>query len=145
MGEYLKILIWVIVGIVLLWIGYSLFFGKFSPRYPYFSRKKGKFISKKTPGDPQTCLVCSTRLSRGSLVQTTAFPPAAGAIDRLMYVRGCSVCLNGNAPRKCPVCQIPLDLDDYLIARMFEREKERKNHVHVLGCNRCRKPGDFNK
>ena len=147
MGEYLKILGWVVAGIALLWIGYSLFFGTFSPNYPYFfpRKRKGKNNRNGANVDPQVCLVCSTKLARGSRVQTTAFPPASGSIDRLMYVRGCSNCLNGNAPRKCPICRIPLDLDDYLIARMFERERERKNHVHVLGCNRCRKPGDFNR
>ena len=148
MGEYLKILIWVIVGVVLLWAGYLLFFGSMSPFYPYFFPKKKKRSkgdgTQGEPGDPQTCLVCSTKLIKGSLVQTTAFPSVSGGIDRLMYVRGCNVCLNGNAARKCPVCQATLNLDDYLVARMFERTK-KKNHVHVLGCNHCKKTANLKK
>lgn len=142
MGGLLKILAFVITGIVLLWIGYLLFFGTLSPFYPYvFTKKKNskKDNIKGKPGEPQTCLVCSTKLFKGGLVKTTAFPSASGAIDRLMYIRGCNICLNGGAPRICPICKAKLNLDDYLVSRMFERSKRRKNHVHVLGCNHCKK------
>jgi hypothetical protein len=37
-----------------------------------------------------------------------------------------------------------LELSDYLISRMFERPN-RHNHVHVLGCNHCRKTGSLVK
>lgn len=148
MGDLLKILAWVIAGIVLLWVCFIMFFGTIPPFYRYFLPKKKRLrekdIIKGEPGDPQTCLVCSMKLPKGSRVQTTAFPPASGGKDRLMYIRGCDVCLDGRAPRKCPVCQTALDLDDFLAARMFERAEKRKNHVHVLGCNHCKKTGDIN-
>jgi hypothetical protein len=37
-----------------------------------------------------------------------------------------------------------MSLDDFLIARMFERQFQ-KNHIHVLGCNHCRKTGAQSK
>jgi hypothetical protein len=132
----------VIIGIVLLWFGYNLFFGRMSPFYPgFFLEKKEKPDSEKgAPGEPQVCLVCSTKLVRGQLVKTIAFPTEAAGISRLMYIRGCTNCLNNIIDRICPICGLDLKLDDYLIARMFER-RHRNNHVHVLGCNYCKKSG----
>jgi hypothetical protein len=148
MGVNLQLLALVIAGIVLLWIGYNLFFGKMSPFYPYFfpkkKKKRKKDISLGKPGDPQICPVCSIKLTKGQQVQSTAFPSVSGGIDRLMYIRGCYSCLNENVPRKCPVCGAKLNLDDYLVTRMFDRGK-RKNHVHILGCNRCKKMGPLAK
>ena len=141
---FLQVLALVVAGIVLLWFGFTIFFGRLSP---FFSggfsrknkRKKGD-EDKGVPGNPQVCPVCSTKLTKGEQVKTIAFPAAAGSIDRLMHIRGCYNCMNNNVPRRCPVCGIALDIDDYLISRMFERTN-RKNHIHVLGCNHCRKTG----
>jgi hypothetical protein len=141
MGVYIQILALVICGIVLLWFGYSLFFGKFSP----FSFKKNRQENENPtgePGDPQVCPICSVKLVKGELVKSLAFPSVSGGKDRLMYIRGCYRCLNNNLPRRCPVCGIDLDVNDYLISRMFERSR-RKNHVHVLGCNHCRNTGSL--
>jgi hypothetical protein len=147
MGTYIQIVALVFAGVVLLWFGFNLFFGPLSPFYPSFlpwkKRLKEKDI-KGNPGDPQTCPVCSIKLLSGRLVQSTAFPSVTGGIDRLMYIRGCNTCLNGNAPRKCPICGVALNFDDYLVTRMFERSK-RKNHVHILGCNVCKKTGSFKR
>ena len=146
MGEYLQILVLVVSGIVLLWFGYSLFLGPLSPLYsgwfPWKDLKnlKKREIQKGEPGDPQICPICSIRMERGDLVKSVAFPSVTGGQDRLMYIRGCYSCLNNNLPRKCPVCGDNMDISDYLISRMFERPNNR-NHVHVLGCNLCRKTG----
>jgi len=131
----MQILIFVIVGIVLLWIGYSLFFGKFAPFYPFFFHKKPENL-KGEPGDPQVCPICSMKLIKKDLVKSFAFP-SEGGTDRLMYIRGCYACLEKDMPRRCPICKKSMTLTDYLIARMFERSN-RKNHIHVLGCNHCR-------
>jgi len=148
MGEFLKILAFVVTGIVLLWIGYLLFFGTLSPFYPYFSPKKKKLSKEDVigkPGDPQTCLVCSSKLLNGGLVKTTAFPSVSGGRDRLVYIRGCNICLNSKAPRRCPICKAKLSLDDFLVSRMFDRSQKRKNHIHVLGCNHCKKVANIAK
>jgi hypothetical protein len=142
MGAYIQILSLVIAGIVLFWIGYSLFFGKASPFYPYFFHKK-PVDPRGTPGDPQVCPICSMRLVKGDLVKSFAFP-SSGGIDRLMYIKGCFSCLENNVPRRCPICKKIMSLEDYLVARMFERPN-RKNHVHVLGCNSCRGTGNSMK
>jgi len=139
MGEYLKIIGLVVAGIVLLWFGYSLFFGPMSPFYPnFFTRKRKPDNTTGVPGDPQVCPVCSRRLTNGEIVKTTAFPSASGAKDRLMYIRGCQICLSKDIPRFCPVCGISLGLEDFLVSRMFERSTAR-NHIHILGCNHCKR------
>ncbi|MDR0444246.1 MAG: hypothetical protein LBH44_12665 [Treponema sp.] len=143
MGSYLQILALVVIGIVLLWLGYSLFLGPLSPFFPgIFFRKRYDGPESKigTPGDPQVCPVCSTKLMRGELVKSHAYPSVTGGKDRLMHIQGCFACLQGSMQRKCPVCGIILYQNDYLISRMFERSHTR-NHVHVLGCNHCRKAG----
>jgi hypothetical protein len=143
MGTYVQILAFVIVGIALLWFGYTIFLGPSSPFYPglFPWRKKKLSDIKGKAGEPQVCPICSVRLDKGEQVKTVAFPSASGGIDRLMYIKGCHSCLNSNIPRRCPVCGSVLSLEDYLVARMFERSK-RKNHIHVLGCNHCKKVGN---
>ncbi|MCL2244461.1 MAG: DUF3185 family protein [Treponema sp.] len=145
MGSYIQVLALIIAGIVLLWFGYSLFFGPLSPFYPgrlswKSWKKKGNI--KGEAGDPQICPVCCIKLDRGELVKSIAFPSMTGGRDRLMYINGCFSCLNNRLPRRCPVCGSRLSVSDYLISRMFERSN-RRNHVHVLGCNQCRRTGSL--
>jgi len=153
MDKSLVILIYVFCGIILFWFGYLLFFGKLSPFFPkIFSLKEWKRINKKIkenkekeegiekgdPGDARVCPICSSKLIKSEQVKSVAFPSVAGGNYRTMHIRGCPICLNNNAPRKCPICNANLGLEDYLICRMFERSV-RKNHIHVLGCNLCKK------
>jgi uncharacterized protein with PIN domain len=144
MGLYIQVLGFVIVGIVLLWFGYSLFFGKSSPIY--FSKLSKKNWSKDLEdekgiaGDPQVCPLCSIRLVPGQKLKSEAFPSVSGGFDRLMHIHGCFSCLEKGLPRRCPICGESLDLKDFLITRMFERAN-RNNHVHILGCNHCKKTG----
>ena len=141
MQGYLQILGIVIIGVILLWFGFSLFMGALSevrlnrkPRHK--PRKKGAA----SPGDPQVCPLCCSRLNKGELVKTHAFPSITGGRDRAMHVRGCVYCLSGGYERRCPVCGAPLSDSDFLVARMFDRQR-RRAHVHVMGCNRCRRVG----
>ena len=141
MGLYIQILGMVIVGIVLLWLGYTIFISPVSPFFSLwyslgFNKKREKVRGE--PGEPQVCPVCSMRMTRGELVKSIAFPSLTGGRDRLMYIKGCFICLQENVPRRCPVCGSSLSLEDFLVSRMFERQG-RNNHVHVLGCNRCRR------
>ncbi|MDR2102796.1 MAG: hypothetical protein LBP42_01695 [Treponema sp.] len=92
-------------------------------------------VSTGVAGSPQTCPVCSARLEKGVPVKSTAFPSFTGK-DRLMYIRGCFYCLEGERDRVCPVCGALLHREEILIARMFERPG--RSHVHVLGCSQCR-------
>jgi hypothetical protein len=138
MEKYIHIFLLIICGIVLLWFGHFLFFGKPSLFYPGLPwSKKKKF--RGTPGEPQVCPVCSILMSKGDLLKTAVFPPKnPDSIDRTMHIKGCHSCLNNGVPRRCPVCKADLSVDDFLVARMFERPFS-KNHVHVLGCNHCRR------
>ena len=153
MGLYIQILSLVIVGIVLLWFGYSIFFSSISPFYPGLWPWKNwwkRDRSKGEVGAPQVCPVCTLRLYKGELVKSVAFPSLNGGLDRLMYIKGCFSCLKAEEesaglfrkaipiPRRCPVCGSVLSLDDFLVSRMFERVG-RNNHVHVVGCNICKR------
>ena len=144
MGIYIQTLALIVAGIILLWLGYSLFFGPLSPFFPGFFSLKKKENIRGEPGDPQICPICSIKLERGDLVKSMAFPSLSGGRDRLMYIRGCYSCLNNNLPRNCPVCGTNLNTSDYLISRMFERPNNR-SHVHILGCNHCKKTGSLIK
>jgi len=143
MYMYVQILALVIVGIILLWIGFTLFLGPiplFFPGMFSFENWKKKKDARGEPGDPQICPVCSIRMRRGERVKSVAFPSLTGGRDRLMYIKGCFSCLIEKVPRRCPVCRSRLSTEDFLVSRMFERVG-RNNHVHVLGCNRCKKTG----
>jgi len=142
MQNYLQILALVIIGIFLLWFGYTLLIKQFAGiRLSWLESQKRKKpqASQGNPGDPQVCPVCSTKLNKGYLVKSMAFPSLTGGKDRLMHIRGCVHCLNGDLSRVCPVCGASLGQNDILIARMFERPG--RNHVHVIGCSKCKRLG----
>jgi hypothetical protein len=134
----LQIFILVLIGVVLLWFGYRLFFRMPNAKNrPQRSTVPGGVGGQ--AGDPQTCPVCAAKLPPGMLVKSAAFPTLNGK-DRLMHIMGCPFCLEGpipqRRPRVCPVCHKPIDDRGFLFARIFERPK--KTHVHVLGCMNCR-------
>jgi len=138
MVSNLQLLLWVIVGIICLWFGYYLFFGPLSPFYPSLPWSKQKKF-KGNPGEAKVCPVCTMLMLKGDLLKTVVFPPKRPEdLDRIMHIKGCFSCLNNNVPRRCPICKAKLTVKDFLVARMFKR-KTGKDHVHVLGCNRCRK------
>ena len=144
MSLYVQALALVIVGMILLWFGYTLFLSPLSPfpgmfSFGYWKRREER---KGEPGDPQVCPVCSLRMTRGELVKSVAFPSLSGGRDRLMYIKGCFICLSQRASRRCPVCGSRLSVKDFLVSRMFARPG-RKNHVHVIGCNQCKQTGNF--
>ena len=141
MNSYFQILVFVIIGMGLLYFGYSFLFGPGARALVSRRGKRGQNGDLEgEAGMPRTCPVCSIRLVHGERVKSSAFP-AMGKADRLMYIDGCPHCLEGERPRVCPVCGAALDYDETLIARLFE--KPGRSHVHVLGCSKCRgfKPG----
>jgi len=142
MGDLIQILVLVIIGAVLLWFGYSLFAGQLT-RVRRSMKPRAKRQQKRNTanaGDPKTCPVCKSRLADGELVQTMAYPSITGGRDRLMHIQGCVYCIRGDFERSCPVCQSSLSARDKLVARMFERPL-RRNHIHILGCFKCKRKG----
>jgi hypothetical protein len=141
MGSFVQVLFFAMIGVTLLWFGYTLFFaplGNFRFGYQKGRRRRKQPRGTGIPGAPQTCPVCSAQLEKGELVKSMAYPSFNGT-DRLMYIKGCAYCLEGDRPRLCPVCGARLRGDEILIARIFDRPG--RSHVHVLGCSRCRKTG----
>ena len=146
MKEILEVLIFVVIGVILLWFGYTLFFsvgipafGGWGRGFRFRRRRTLKPLGESTPGDPQTCPVCCAKLEGGELVSSLAFPSLNGGKDRFMHIRGCLYCLRGNRDRLCPVCGLVLKGNEILICRLFERPG-RRSHVHVMGCTRCKGP-----
>ena len=138
METLLHALILTLIGVLLLYFGFTLFFavpGGFS--MPVFKRKHRGLKPKgeSFPGAPRTCPVCCARLEKGERVKSAAFP-SLGGYDRLMHISGCFYCLEGDRRRVCPVCGAVLREEEYLVARLFE--KPVRSHVHVLGCSRCK-------
>jgi hypothetical protein len=145
MGSYLQILALAVTGAILLWFGYSLYFGSGKRLFARHSqnhagRRQGSIAPKKegVPGDPQICPVCSAKLEKGELIKSSAFPSLNGK-DRLMHIRGCTYCLEGRRRRVCPVCGAVLDHNEILVARIYERPRPSRPHVHVFGCSRCKR------
>jgi hypothetical protein len=137
MGSYIQALALSIIGVFLLWFGYTLFFrNAFLISGSGRRRKPNKKITTGVPGAPRTCPVCSAVLPRGERVKSTAYPSMGGK-ERLMYISGCAYCLEGDRVRSCPVCKAVLKTDDILVARMYD--KPGRSHVHVIGCSRCKK------
>ena len=139
MQEYIQLLIIVIVGVALLSFGFTLFIGQWAK----MRSNRDDRLQRPDNGSSsefQACPICSSKLKKGDLVKTLAFPSITGGKDRLMHVRGCAFCINGGLQRSCPVCGTSLSLEDILVARIFERPN-RRAHVHIIGCNKCRRVG----
>jgi hypothetical protein len=138
LASYVQILAFVVIGALLLWFGYTLFFVH-GPHLQFSQggrrKKKGASETEGEAGDPRTCPVCSIRLLYGERVKSSAYP-AMGKTDRLMNIFGCPYCLEGERQRVCPVCGKTLKFNEFLIARLFD--KPGRSHVHVLGCTQCR-------
>ncbi len=138
MGASLQIVLFVLTGTLLLWFGYTLFFGLEPPGKPAAPRtRRPADLPEGVPGAPRVCPVCSAKLAAGERVKSSAFPSMGGS-DRLMHISGCVYCLSGERRRACPVCGKTLKPDEFLIARLFD--KPGRSHVHVLGCTKCRGP-----
>ena len=161
MDNYFQILLLVILGIILLWGGSSLFYwlktgkvpwgfmswGSISPGFAGGTKKGGSknrraggtgFSREERSGRPQPCPVCSAMLEDGKMVSTVAFPASEGRTDRFMHIRGCVHCLAGKRERLCPVCQKNIAIEDVLICRLFDPTRtRRRSHVHVMGCTQC--------
>ncbi|MCL2557509.1 MAG: hypothetical protein FWE09_03435 [Treponema sp.] len=141
MADFLQILAFAVIGIVLIWSGYRIFTdqwarlrGKARPARPRQSASRPVDYV----GQPKVCLVCGAKLANGELIQTQAFPALGKSPkERQMHVRGCPICLAGRRARKCPVCNARLSVEEKLIARLFDRSASR-HHVHILGCDLCR-------
>jgi len=136
MMDFLQILIFVVLGLFLLWFGYRLLFGQWV-RVRRQMDSGGKRGKSGTAGDPKVCPVCKTRLPNGELIKTQAFPSLTGGTERQMHIQGCVYCLAGGRRRSCPVCSKKLSAKEKLVARMFDRSFNR-HHVHILGCDHCR-------
>ncbi len=94
---------------------------------------------EKPTGKP--CPICQWPLQKNERVHSVVYNSKD---DKIMHIFGCPYCyknhpktaFNTMTTRSCPACKKILRNDEYAIARLFE--KPGKNHVHVLGCYRCR-------
>jgi hypothetical protein len=136
MGAWIQIGILVILGVLLLWFGYTLFFGTANRAAPPKGRKQGRNLPKGGRAEVRTCPLCNTRLAAGERVKSAVFPSPRGKTDRLMHISGCVYCLDGSHLRICTVCGADLGVEEVLVARIFD--KPGRSHVHVLGCSQCR-------
>ncbi|MDR2701035.1 MAG: hypothetical protein LBB72_01225 [Spirochaetaceae bacterium] len=137
MATILQIFLFIMVGVFLLWFGFTLFFALPGGGSLSAFRTKSRFRPKGegVPGAPRTCPVCSAKLENGERVKSIAFPSMGGA-ERFMHISGCIYCLEGERRRACPVCNAALRSEEFLVARLYE--KPGRSHVHVLGCSRCK-------
>ena len=84
------------------------------------------------------CPICNSPLAKGENLHSKIFRPMTTP-DQRMTVQGCPHCfpsLEKGIIRRCPVCRKNLDLNEELIARLFNRP-DGKKHVLVTGCSIC--------
>ena len=160
MDSNLKLLLYIIIGLLLMWVGYKLYFTFFKKtgveKVDNFenpdqktapsddkSASDAKAPLKKYKGTADSgglmiCPICLFKMDNSEMIKTTAFPPlTAYNKDRLMHIHGCVYCMDGKRERICPVCGKTIGVKDFLVARIFDRSV-RRSHVHVLGCTQCR-------
>ena len=104
------------------------------------------------------CPLCGSGLKKGEKVKSATYPVKQGSdgrypggVEKLMEVYGCPHCIppGGTEKRICPVCKKEIPLNGYVMGRYFivnnaetlpdGSTAKRKNHLHVLGCTRCRR------
>jgi len=158
MDSNLKLLLYIIVGLLLMWVGYKLYFMFFKKKSVNEFKKDSKApapVSDDAPvsgakpplkkykgtedsGGLMICPLCLFKMENSEMIKTTAFPPMTpDSKDRLMHIHGCVYCMDGKRERICPVCGKTIGVKDFLVARIFDRSV-RRSHVHVLGCTQCR-------
>ncbi|MDR1862424.1 MAG: hypothetical protein LBQ67_00735, partial [Treponema sp.] len=132
MDSLLQLFGFILVGLILLWFGFTLFFriGKKGDNDGRGHSSGGRLYKQGTnapreggAGSPRSCPVCGILLEHGELVKSSAFPDPGNGRGRLMHIAGCVYCLEGSrsAKRKCPVCGAPLSTEEILFARMFDK------------------------
>jgi hypothetical protein len=165
MESNFKLLAFILVGLLLLWFGYRLYIKYFKKKSIVDGDRLIKISKESEPPDGTSssgaapvwkpnkstastggassdglmiCPICLFRMDEGDRVKTTAFPYLTKYDkSRLMHIHGCVYCMDGKRERLCPVCGKTISVNDFLIARMFDRPG-RRSHVHVLGCPQCR-------
>ena len=142
MGFLFQILFLTFTGLFLLWLGYTLFFVFSGASTPSKIKSNQGNTGSGNPDlhpvaahTPKACPVCLARLETGERVKSIPFPSMDGK-ERFMHISGCYFCLEGDRHRICPVCGEALEKYEYLVARYYE--KPMRNHVHVIGCTRCK-------
>jgi hypothetical protein len=160
MDSNLKLLIYIITGLLFVWSGYKMYFSFFMKKSvknvdldfetpvvnpdpagaPPPPKSQNKSQNKSSSGGLMICPVCSSKMDNGDMVKTKAFPsPRPYEKNRTMHILGCYYCMDGRRDRICPVCGKSISTTDYLIARMFDRTHGH-THVHVIGCTQCKTP-----
>ncbi|MBU0934821.1 MAG: hypothetical protein KKC64_04335, partial [Spirochaetes bacterium] len=136
MNDALFVVTLATIGVILVWLFYTLIFrplaGRQEHRNSRFVKDSRGVEHDKTIGT-RSCPVCSMKLSPGMSVRSKLFTEKGN--DRIMHVFGCPYCWPDNTAhqRTCPVCHQMIPRNGYLISRYFEDASHR--HVHVLGCS----------
>ncbi|MDR2589269.1 MAG: hypothetical protein LBC67_07575, partial [Spirochaetales bacterium] len=136
-----------LAGILLAYLVISLLAGR--PLFTSGKRKKkegapppegreeaGIGTETEEEGAPRLCPLCGSLLLKKEFVKSAVFPVSSRAgnvSERMSNIFGCPFCYPANAqrPRLCPVCRKTIPEDGYLIARMFEKSRKGRKHIHV--------------
>lgn len=107
----------------------------------YFDSKKQAPVQKKRlSGGFVNCPVCGTMMLPGENIVSKVFTTTGQVNDQICYIYGCPHCYPRCEPgvkRTCPVCHKPVEQNQYLLARRFNKTKSGTPHVIVNGCGNC--------
>lgn len=109
-----------------------------------YNRQEKNLISENSKEESfigKPCPICHWPLKPNERVHSHLF---RNGEDSIMHIYGCPYCYKDHpkskfvvgTQRTCPACKKRVNDGEFIIARLFE--KPGKNHVHVLGCYRCR-------
>ncbi len=113
--------------------------------FRYLARQsKANVKTKKRSGGGMggfaNCPVCGTMMMPGENLVTKVFVTSGQVNDQICYIYGCPHCYPVCQPgvkRSCPVCKKPVEQNQYLLARRFNKTKSGTPHVCVNGCGNC--------
>lgn len=128
-----------LAAVLLIWL-FSFFYRKKLnvEKAEYAGRNLKKQKNEKGEVDFVRCPVCSTPMACGENMTSRIFHPM-NTPHQKMIVLGCPHCYpeaEKGVRRLCPVCRKELPLKGYLVARLFNRENNKK-HVIITGCTEC--------
>jgi hypothetical protein len=168
MDSNLKLLLYIIIGLLLMWIGYKLFFtflknkgddqGLKSPDgAPGSGAKSGsggasvsdgvasgakpplkKYKGTEDPGGLMICPLCLFRMDNSEMIKTTAFPPMTP--DAKDRLMHIHGCVYCMDGKRERICPVCGKAIGVkdFLVARIFDRSVRRSHVHVLGCTQCR-------
>jgi hypothetical protein len=168
MDSNLKLLLYIIIGLLIMWIGYKLFFTffknkgddqdlKYPDGAPGSGAKSGsggasgsdgapsgakppmkKYKGTEDSGGLMICPICLFKMDNSEMIKTTAFPPMTP--DSKDRLMHIHGCVYCMDGKRERICPVCGKAISVkeFLVARIFDRSVRRSHVHVLGCTQCR-------